>query len=327
MNHYIAIFDADCRYAKSLEEYINSKVNFPFKAKAFNESKELEENIFDYSPDVILADESMRVTDLKLPIIYLTHSKELQNVDNRKIFKYQRVDILIKKVLDIIANDNVVENVINRKSILKLISFYTPVHKTYSTTTAIALGQELAKKSKVLYINLECFSGFEERFNNSRDKDLTDLLYVLESKKENVSTHILSMSETVNGLDILPVIKNPLDLFSVRYEQWKNMIDSIEQYTDYEYLILDLSDGLDGLFEIKRISDRVVMTVDEDQDEKLRSYLGYLEISKRKDILEKLYELRIPKLDTNKDYRNLLSNGYGMYLRSRLEEILGNGSN
>ena len=54
-----------------------------------------------------------------------------------------------------------------------------------------------------------------------------------------------------------------VDFISVTKEEWIQLIREIEKGSDYEYLILDLSDAVQGLFDILRLCD-VVYTLSRD---------------------------------------------------------------
>lgn len=323
MKHYIAIYDTENEYDKKLEEYINSKENFPFMAKVFNSSDLLEKQMKDYKPDIILSDEEMPIMEEEIPVIYLSKNK-MRCLDG-KIYKYQKIDRILKIILDQISDKRIAENVINRKTSLKLIMFYTPIRMTYSTSFAIAMGQEISKSSKALYVNMEYISGMEQIIDDYKERDLIDLMYVLEGHKDNIATQIYKMIYRKAGLDMMPVIKSPSDLYDIRFEQWRKLIDAVEHYTDYEYLLIDLSDCVNGLYEMLKLADIIITTIDDkENNRKLISYEHYLNSRGMKEISDKTYRIRIPYFENISIEKDGCCDEYGVFVREELTRILNN---
>lgn len=99
------------------------------------------------------------------------------------IDKYQSVEAVVRKVLELAAQKGLLPpaaRVGNRQE-MKLIGIYSPVGRCLQTTFSFTLGQLLARKHRVLYLNFECFSGLGKMLRQEFQADLSDLIYFLPS--------------------------------------------------------------------------------------------------------------------------------------------------
>ena len=125
-----------------------------------------------------------------------------------------------------------------------MIGIYSPVGRCLKTSFAFVLGQLLSKKHKVLYLNLESYSGLGKLLEKNFTRDLGELIYYLQNSKESFGCRMGGMIEQAAGLDILPPFASYLDLISVSGQEWIHLLQEIERNSTYEYIILDLSDNI-----------------------------------------------------------------------------------
>ena len=116
-----------------------------------------------------------------------------------------------------------------------------------------------------------------------------------------------------------------MDFISVSREEWIQLIGEIEKGSDYEYLILDLSDAVQGLFDILRLCDVVYTLSREDgfSAAKIAQYEDVLKKSNYEDIWKKTKHCTIPTIKnlppglTQLTYTELAE-----YVRERIREDL-----
>ena len=300
MHHILAVCDKDEAYAAKLVNYINLRGGFPFAARYFSSVERMKTFSMQQKIEVILVSEEYykeAEEKTKPDKLILLGEKEIQT-NFEMVWKYQSAASLMKQVLDILSKEEGIHSHISRKKKLKVIGFYSPVKRALQTSFALTLGQFLARKARTLYLNLEACSGLEAVTGCGFAKDLSDLLYYLQNGKNGFSFYLYGMTEKISDLELLPPMRCQLDLISITTKEWKQLLYEIEVCTEYEYLLLDLSDSIQGLYEILRNCDRVYTVAAEDeiakakldQYEKMITQCGY------EDILEKTRNCSLPQL-------------------------------
>ena len=170
---------------------------------------------------------------------------------------------------------------------MNVIVIYTPIGRCLQTTFSLTLGQMLARKQKVLYLNFEIYSGFSRMLCKNFSSDISDLMYYFNCAREKLLYRLESMVETVNGLDFIPPTEIYQNLAGIRGEQWLDLFREIEKTGKYEYLILDLTDGIMDLWEVLRGCDYIYTIAREDglsmakieQYERVLESVGYGDIN------------------------------------------------
>lgn len=293
MNHILAVCDSEEAYASKLVEYINQKEGFPFQARFFSSMEKIKEFAKRQQIEVLLLSEKLSRFDFygeeihKVFILQETNSFESR--ERKCIWKYQSSETLLKEMLSLLAKEPGKVSQVVRRQGLHVTGFYSPVKRTLQTTFALTMGQLLAKRGKVLYVNMEACSGLEKLLRKEFSNDLSDLLYYLQNGKNGIAYYLSSITEKAGNLEILPPMRSQTDLISISPKEWLQLFYEIEVCTEYEYLLLDLSDSVQGLFDLMQHCDRIFTTTAEDgvalakleQYEKMLSQCQYDEVLKK----------------------------------------------
>ena len=214
------------------------------------------------------------------------------------IDKYQSVEAVVRKVLELASEAGLLPPVARAggREGMKLIGVYSPVGRCLQTTFSFTLGQLLARKHRVLYLNFECFSGFGKMLRKEFQADLSDLIYFLHNRDGRFPYRLESMTQKLNGLDYIPPAFSCLDLQRVEKEEWLALLDELGQSGLYEYVILDLSEVINGLFDILKLCSRVYTIVRDDgfAAAKQEQYEALLTCLDHEDILENTKKCRLP---------------------------------
>lgn len=302
MHHILAVCDKDEAYASKLVNYINLRGGFPFAARYFSSVEKMVNFSVQQKIEVVLVSEELyKATEEKVQadMLILLREQEIQpGTDIQMVWKYQSAGALMKQVLDILSREGGVHSHITRKKRLKVVAFYSPVKRVLQTSFALTFGQLLAKRARTLYLNLEACSGLDRMSGCQFTKDLSDLLYYLQNGKNGLSYYLHSVVEKINDLELLPPMRCQLDLISITSREWKQLLYEIEVCTEYEYLLLDLSDSIQGLYEIMRNCDRIYTITAEDgfAMAKIDQYERMLKQSRYEDILEKTEKCSFPQI-------------------------------
>ena len=172
---------ADARDAEDLNVKPGSRVVETLRLRrADGEPVVLERNRYSMA-FAYLEDEDLKHLDVR-QTLYLTDVRGYTAVDSvPAVFRYQPVYRLKEELMrlqtcitDAGAPD---EQAVFRTS---FIGVQSPAGRTGKTGFALVLGILLAQTSKVLYMNLEPFSGLEAWFGESAEGGLSDLLFSME---------------------------------------------------------------------------------------------------------------------------------------------------
>lgn len=177
----------------------------------------------------------------------------------------------------------------------ELIGVYSPIHRIGKTRFAINLGKELAKKEPVLYLNLEEYSGDGYYFPERMEQTLADLLYYARQEKGNLGLRISMMAGQDEELDYILPMPYIQDLQEVSGEEWLMLFHQILENCIYTKVILDLGDGVNGLFRILEACHTIYTPYIEEgvAHAKMNQYAENLRRTGRESILERTVQKKM----------------------------------
>ncbi len=162
-NDRLAICDPDEKYIEKLQQYLISRSSFPFSVSIYGNIGEFQKENAKKEFEVILAGESVfqDLAEKKSSgmIILLQDKGNMSGKAEKIIRKYQSAETIRKKILELYAdwNGTVKVNGTAQKD-SSLIGVYSPLGRGIQTSFSLLLGQFLAKKLSVVYLNFEPFS-------------------------------------------------------------------------------------------------------------------------------------------------------------------------
>ena len=296
----LAICDKEEEFARKMYEYVVLTEKDTYDVSLFTEENAIRDFLSESYVDILLISEDFDTGTLNLKnagsIIRL--SEEASRVmEPGNIYKYRKRDEILKDLAEKYLESGNRKPVLTFGKGLKVIGVYSPNKRCFQTTFSIAYGQMLAKEHKVLYLNFEAFSGFDNMLMRSGRLNLMDLMYFLECSEDDFFMRLKSMVEKIGDLDYVPPAKSFVEYKDVQYENWLKLIEAIDEKTDYEYLIMDMSEQVMGLFDILRLCEKVFTLTDEGRvaEAKMSQYITLLKESAYSDILDKTERLRIPR--------------------------------
>lgn len=300
----LAVCDTEVEYVTRFCDYVKRKGKYPFEAAAFTSKDKLQKFCEEEEVDVVLISENIYDLSLKQAlkgnvIVLCEEEKEKEGEEIENIYKYQPCAAILQEVIQYYARHMPGIQPVSAKEgcrKIHMIGLFTPVHRSMQTTFAITLGEILAKEHRVLYLNFESFSGFEKRLNRDFMTDMSDLIYYVTNARDALFYKLKGMIETIQKLDYIPPAFSYMDLARITLQQWLLMLKELEINTDYEYLILDLSENMQGLFEILRRCEKVFTLVREDSAAaaKLYQYERLLVRTDYEDVVEKTLQYKLP---------------------------------
>ena len=298
----IAVCDMDPCYAMNLSGALDEALYGNFKISTFTSSSALCEYVAAHEVDTAIISESSYDSDLMqaLPVSLILLRENPDFVEETAILidRFQSREVLINSVLKVLPEGM---NSSSQKRLgscaWKVIGIYSPIRRCLQTTFALAMGQLLGVDHRVLYMNFENYSGFSGWFNTEFGNDVTDLLYYFDCERDKLSLRIPLMVHRIGNLDILPPAQSYYDTYDRTGSRWVEMFKEVEGATDYEYLILDLTDSMNGLLEVMEYCDRIYTLVRDDiiSRSKIEQYENWMVEHSRADIMGKTLKFDLPE--------------------------------
>lgn len=324
MNHTMLIVDRDRKYAGRLSDYLNNKSGFPFLVRAVEDIEQLDIDTKD-QVEIILCStaviEKDSVRSYGTDIIELIGEDDT-GVTNRTIFKYQSCESIAREILHYVSTMEYKSGLVTRKKSMKLIGIYSPVGRCGKTHLAIAMGQVLAEHARSLYINLEPFSGVPFLLHTEDIGDLADVIYTVNTDSSTLDSLLGSLVVERSGLDIAPPMGNHKDLASITLQEWKNLLRAIEQRTDYEYVIVDMSGVVQGMCELLAVCDYVyVPRLNQGLcNAKYEQFMSELKLIGQSSLADRVITCEVPLLTQYTDMQRIATTGIGTLARKLIDE-------
>ncbi len=326
MGRILAICDLEIAYASHFMEHMNNRKNLPFEVQAFTSLDNLKEFVKKTPVEILLISErALLGHDFEVSqwdvgqIVVLGEGIGVpQKIEYPTVSKYQSSDSVIREVMAVYAAESRLRQIVPlMKKEAKVIGVYSPVGRCLKTSFALTLGQILSRDRAVLYLNLESYAGFEELFQVTYDRTLSDVMYYLRKENENMVHRINGIAQTIENLDYIPPVPFPQDITSVAINEWLKLIEILRYETSYEVIILDIGDGIENLYSILEMCDLIFMPTKNDivSAAKISQFEKILEVWSGQKIQEKLKKVKLP-------YYSIPS-GNGQFLKQLLWSEFG----
>lgn len=298
----LVLCDEEEEYARLLTDFLQKQRDLPWRIHTYTSIEELMRS--EKEPVMLLAvSESVYSETLQalqpLRTVILNESGVIRWKDVPCVDKYQAAEEVLKYLLQIymeVADTGLPR--LRQGCRTKFIGNYTPVHRSMQTSFALTMSQMLAREHATLYLNFEHYAGIGELLPDLQTLDLADLLYFLNAEQEKFRLRLQTMLRHVGNLDYIPPMKSGQNLLTVQTAEWLGFLQKIEELGEYEYVILDLSESMQGLFEILRLCRRVYTLTREDRiaKAKLLQYEQLLSLYGYGDVLEKTRQPSLPQI-------------------------------
>lgn len=295
----LAICDSEQEYAYRLMDALSQKADFPFEILTFTSVEKLQESLRERPVQILLiAQPDFRAEMKSWPvsgIVMLWEQESPPAAGVPGISKYSGVSRIKKKIMETAAEAGELPPSVKTDHPVHFWGMYTPIHRCLQTTFAFAAGQLLARTHKVLYLNFECYAGLEQMLSRSFASDFSDLLYHLTEPPEEILKRLHQMTEDVNGMEMAPPAFSGFDIMKMNQGEWLKLLEVLQE-SGYEYVILDLADGVQGLLEILRRCSKIYTVVREDgfSAAKLAQYEEILKQADYGDVLQRTKKLSFP---------------------------------
>lgn len=293
------LLDTEEEYARLMTEFLRKQKNLPWELHTYTDVEELMQEEKEAVVILVAAESSCSEEIQRLfsgRLVVLSESGVIRWENLRYVDKYQPAEEVLKALLQVYMESVDTPMPRLRKGVNTIfIGNYSPVRRAMQTSMALTLSQLLAREHPTLYLNFEHYAGLAELAPDMQTLDLADLLFFLDSEKEKFRLRMQMMLKHIGNLDYVPPMKSGQNLLTVTAAEWMGLLTKIEELGEYEYVVLDLSENMQGLFQLLRLCKMVFTVTREDRIacSKLLQYEQLLALYDYGDVLEKTRRLNL----------------------------------
>lgn len=300
----LALCDSEKDYLESMADFLKGREDFPYELHTYNGPEKLVEFGRKERIEVLLVAESDFTYEVSAldtgSTLLLNESGTVCGEEVWNIDKYQKAETVWKEILEHYAEGlSCGEKRLKSREQARIIGLYSPVRRCLQTSFALTLGQALAEKKKVLYISFEQYAGWNQLLDKSIRGDLPALLYFAGEPEMKFAGRLSAFTRRIGRLYYIPPAYAGQNLIYVKGAEWQTLIGRIAESGGFDYLILDLSESIQGTFELLRMCGRVYTIVREDEQarSKLTQYEELLKESEYGDVLDKTSKRLLPRFE------------------------------
>lgn len=325
----LALCDTEEEYAQHMTEFLKGHKELPWVIHTYTEVEGLLELAGREEIELLVIAENAYTEKVQalsqIPTVLLNESGILRWENVRNVSKYQQAEKVFREILQEYAE--ITEITLPRLSAgsgTRFIGMYSPVRRCLQTSFALTLAQMLAEKHKTLYLNFEHYVGITELLPERQTRDLADLLFFLTSEKERFRLRLQAMLCKKGQMDYIPPMKAGQNLLSITSEEWQELLHQIEELGEYEYVILDLTESMQGLFEILRMCYKVftLTRTDAVAMSKVTQYEQVLALYQYEDVIGKTYKCSLPRFHRLPEEIEQFTKGdLAEYVRGWMKEV------
>lgn len=297
----LAICDLEVAYASNFMEHMNQRKNLPFEVQAFTNLEQLERFTGQQRVEILLISE--RALDSRVgswnigQIIVLAEGIGKKTEEYPSVSKYQSSDSVIREVMAVYAAES--RQMMQAPPVKKdaaVIGIYSPVGRCLKTSFALTLAQILSRNRAVLYLNLESYAGFEQLFQITYDRTLSDLIYYMRKEKSNLLCRLNGTVQTMYNLDYIPPVPFPQDIAGVQLEEWMTLLDVIRYESSYELIIIDMGDGVEDICPLLEQCRHIFMPIKSDfvSQAKIEQFEKLMEVWNGQKVLDRIQKIKLP---------------------------------
>ncbi len=335
----LALCDGNIHYGSRLAAYLEQQKGFPLRILFYSDAGQLLKCMPEICPQYYLLSEEIfaALSEVGLPAykrLFLlkkqSDTKECDSSHITTIYRYQQAGNIMRAMLAQLEEETAASfRDLKGTAGSKIIGVYTPVRRSMQTSFSILLGQLLAAEERTLYINTEGYSGFRTLLGRELKPDITDFMFLAKKEGEAFFKLLEGMVQTIGRLEYIPPASAFIDLMSVTREQWMKLLREIRRDKRFSYLVIDITEQMQGMFQILDECD-IVYTIegtDAIAKAKLYEYEQLLMLMDYDGIRAKTKKKRLPSVQfTEMNFERLLYSELAGYVRGIAKEDFGVGA-
>lgn len=299
MRHILAVYDVDPLYAARFADVVNQKETIPFEVVAFRSLERLRAFAAETPIELLLISEGVADEETEAVgaarVVVLSDGGTSGKSDYPCVYKYQSSGAIVREVMACYGEkQDEIPEIFGRGS-ARILGVYSPISRCLKTSFAITMGQLLAQEEKVLYLNLEEFSGLSVLLKEEYRSDLSDLLYFYSGGTYN-PLRLKGVVHTFGELDYIPPVRYPEDLDQAGEEAIAGLIRTIAGEDAYGTILVDIGNSRRTAVSVMKLCQVIYMPVKEDavSQAKLEEFEHYLDQTGNRGLKDRLKRLKLP---------------------------------
>lgn len=297
----LVLFDNEEEYTLRMTDFLRSQRGLPWKMRSYTSSDDLmniEKN--NHISLLVVSEDSYidRIRELDVEKVVILNESGFVNDEMINISKYQAAENVFHSLLEIyleFASAGRKEMPGSRAT--RFIGIYSPIKRSLQTTFSLAMSELLSDNARTLYMSFEHYIGVADIMPGDREMDLADLVYFLNADADKFKLHFQSIVKQREKLNYVPPMKSGQNLLTVTSAEWVNLINRISETGLFDVVVMDLTDSMQGLFEILRECEYVytIMKNDRYAQAKMMQYEHLLQEYEYKDVMDKTIRFTMPR--------------------------------
>ena len=297
---HLAVYDESQNYVDRFINYSKKRLGMREQIIGFTDTQALINFLQSNKINILLVSEEEWINKKEDPEIINEKIIETQNVEKliylgeRKNSKSKLLHINKYQSMNKILNE--IEELLDAKeeehfdSGAEIYGIYAPNSNSKVKGFACGICETLAQNKKVLYINLERFSGINTKLGISKDSSISNLIYFYNTNPKKLRESLEDTKIKTNGFDVLTAPLDMADIDEIKLDDWKNFMNEIAIAGQYQAIVIDMYEAFNNLEPIFTMCKKVYMplTGGKDEKEKVYEFKEYFEIRNRTDLLKKI---------------------------------------
>lgn len=272
MGSSFVICDKEEGYAAALASFLMRKKELAFQIQVCSTPEQVKEIGKERPLDILLISEDWSLQERKnfhaAAVFVLTESERAVSGEGEiPLYRYQSAELILSEIIQNCGQELRTAGELflqRKKQDIRVIGVYSPVHRTGKTSYALRLGQDIGAAANTLYLNMELYGGIGGHFPKE-GSTLADALYYSRMEGKELGWMLTSMVSHMGALDYLLPARVSEDIRTVPAKDWENLLRQILTEGSYEAVILDLDEGLQGVYELLRMCTEIHMPAASDQ--------------------------------------------------------------
>lgn len=324
MKRIMAVYDEDPFYADRFAEFANQSDTLPFAAVAFTSLARLKEYADQHPVEILLVGDETDLMGLQeIPvgqIMRLGESGLMKDQHVPVVYKYQASDSVLREVMACYQVRPEVSYGMALGVSCTIMGVYSPVGRCGKTGFALTLGQVMAKTSKVLFLSLEENSGLSCLTQTPYRGSLAELFYYFRQGQYS-RLRLGAVTYNLGGMDYVPPVSYAEDLAEVSGAELSRFLRQVADDSGYDTLLIDFGRFGRGIEQVLELCSVIYAPVLEDCVSAARAeeWKQYLEISGRRELLDRIQWLKLPQVGGSVPaelyLEQLMWGGMGDYVR------------